>query len=258
MKKHSMKSLMEINSDAISLRKRFGIDVYSPVEIFSLLINLKNLTVVFYPMGDNISGACSKSDSQKLIVINSNSTYGRQRFTAAHELCHLFFHEQLGSVICPNSIEKTKDSQEKEADIFASYFLAPDEALKDFFLNNIKIKNIEDIDISHVVAIEQHFGLSRMATLQRLIDDHYLTYEKAKTMRKDVILSAQKLGFDKKLYLPTPDEQKYNTFGQYIKFAEELKNRGLVSNGKYEELLIDAYRSDIVYGLDEEGQERYD
>jgi hypothetical protein len=108
--------------------------------------------------------------------------------------------------------------------------------------------------ILKVAQLWQHLIL----ILQYLMDDHYLTYEKAKTMRKDVILSAQKLGFDKKLYLPTSDEQKYSTFGQYIKFAEELKNRGLVSDGKYEELLIDAYRSDIVYGSDEEGQERYD
>lgn len=256
--KSSKKTLIEINSDAISLRKNFGIDVYSPVDIFSLLSNLENLTVVHYPMGDNISGACFKFDSQKLIVINSNSTYGRQRFTAAHELCHLFFHKQLGSVICPKSIEKTKDSQEKEADLFASYFLAPDEALKDFISRDIKIGDEEIIDINHVVAIEQHFGLSRMATLQRLIDDGYLSHEKAKIMRKDVILSALKLGFDKKLYLPTPEDQKYATFGQYIKFAEELKNKELISNGKYEELLLDAYRSDIVFGLEEQGQEHYD
>lgn len=256
--KNIMKSLMEINSDAISLRKDFGIDMYSPINVFPLLMNLVNLTVAFYPMGDNISGACFKSDSQKLIVINSNSTYGRQRFTAGHELCHLFFHEQLGSVICPNSIEKTKDVKEKEADKFASYFLAPDEALKDFIFKNIKVKNKEDIDINHIVTIEQHFGLSRMATLQRLIDDNYLSHEKAKTMKKDVILSALKLGFDIKLYLPSPEEQKYSTYGQYIKFTEELKNKELVSDGKYEELLLDAYRSDIVFGLDEQGSERYD
>jgi hypothetical protein len=67
-----------------------------------------------------------------------------------------------------------------------------------------------------------------------------------------------KLGFDAKLYLPTSEEKHYNTLGQYIKFAEELKDKSLVSNGKYEELLLDAFRSDIVFGLNDEGEEYYD
>jgi hypothetical protein len=32
----------------------------------------------------------------------------------------------------------------------------------------------------------------------------------------------------------------------------------VISNGKYEELLLDAYRADIVYNLEAEGQETYD
>jgi len=41
--------------------------------------------------------------------------------------------------------------------------------------------------------------------------------------------------------------------GRYIKRAEELLNRGLISDGKYEELLLEAFRADLVYGLDEGG-----
>ena len=47
-------------------------------------------------------------------------------------------------------------------------------------------------------------------------------------------------------------------FGKYIKIAEELKDKNLISKGKYEELLLDAFRGDIVYGLNTEREERYD
>ena len=44
------------------------------------------------------------------------------------------------------------------------------------------------------------------------------------------------------------------TYGRYIKRAEDLLSRGLISDGKYEELLLEAFRADLVYGLDEGGE----
>ena len=73
-----------------------------------------------------------------------------------------------------------------------------------------------------------------------------------------IILSAFKLGYDDRLYLPTASEKQYYTLGRYIKLAEELKDRDLVSDGKYEELLLSAFRGDMVYGLNSEGVENYD
>ena len=43
-------------------------------------------------------------------------------------------------------------------------------------------------------------------------------------------------------------------YGRYIKQAEELLKRGLISDGKYEELLLEAFRADLVYGLEEVGE----
>ena len=47
-------------------------------------------------------------------------------------------------------------------------------------------------------------------------------------------------------------ERQYKTYGHYVKQAERLMERELVSYGKYEELLLDAFRADLVYGDDEE------
>lgn len=246
-----MKSNMELNSDAVNLRKDFGVDIYSFIDVFSLSASIEDLSISFLPLGENISGACSKFDRQNLIVINSDFTYGRQRFTVAHELCHLYIQKLLGTILCSKELESDSNNiQEKEADIFASYFLAPHEALNNFIFKSLKLQSIENIELNHVVAIEQHFGFSRMAVLYRLIRDGYLTKKKTESMTQNIKSSAAELGYDISLYRPRSDKNKYGTIGSYIKLAEELKKRGLVSDGKYEELLLDAFRSDIVYGLE--------
>ena len=114
-----MKDRIDINSDAVSLRRELGEDVYSPIDIFSLLGSADDLTVVFYPMSERISGACIRDNGNKIIVINSSLSYGRQRFTAAHELCHLYFHDQFKSVVCAKDIDNVKNPQAIEADILA-------------------------------------------------------------------------------------------------------------------------------------------
>ena len=48
------------------------------------------------------------------------------------------------------------------------------------------------------------------------------------------------------------------TFGKYIKLAEELKSKEAISQGKYEELLLEGFRSDIVYGSNLDEEEVYD
>lgn len=141
--------------------------------------------------------------------------------------------------------------------MFASYFLAPYESLKDFTKNKLGKKNYA-LEISDVVKIEQYYGLSRQATLWRLINDRYLSPEKAETMKTGIILSALKLGYDDKLYRPAPEDKQYITFGKYVRLAEELKEKDLISNGKYEEILLNGFRGDMVYGLNTEGEENYD
>ncbi|MEA3423987.1 MAG: ImmA/IrrE family metallo-endopeptidase [Bacillota bacterium] len=252
-----MKEKIELNSEAINLRKQFGEDSNSPIDIFSLIHNNDDLTIVFYPMSSRLSGICIRDGKNKIIGVNSKSTYGRQRFTIAHELYHLFYHEDFNSIVCFTDLETNKDSQEKEADMFASYFLAPYEALSYFIKNKLR-KEKQELNIEDIVKIEQNFGISRQATLWRLINDGYLTKATADTMKTGIISSARRLGYDDELYTPTPEDKQYATFGKYIKLAEELKDKDAISQGKYEEILLNGFRSDIVYGFDLDEEELYD
>ena len=89
----------KLMAQAAVLRKRLGEDDSSPIDIFSLVQELEGLTLVYYPMGEKLSGMCIKGQKgNNLIAINSAMTIGRQRFSMAHELYHLFFDNCMMSV----------------------------------------------------------------------------------------------------------------------------------------------------------------
>jgi Zn-dependent peptidase ImmA (M78 family) len=251
-----LKEKLELNSNAVMLRKELGEDDSSPVDVFSLINNLNNFTLIHFPMSERISGMCFRLDEHCFVVINSALSYGRQRYSGAHELYHLFFQKELTSVICAKDIEGVKKIDEKYADTFASYFLAPDVALKSYIEKYFDKKN--SLGINGVVKIEQHFQMSRQATLVRLQSDGYLSAAAASTMKQNVIQSARRLGYDDKLYVPTLEDKQRLTIGEYIGLAEKLNDSDIISQGKYEEYLLDAYRSDIVYNLGTEGEDKYD
>jgi Zn-dependent peptidase ImmA (M78 family) len=254
-----VKPKIELSYHANELRKRFGEDLSSPIDVFAILQLQENLTLVFFPLSDRISGMSVRTQSgEQLVAINSTMTYGRQRFTAAHELYHLFVQKEIQSVVCGKEIGAGKDDEEKNADVFASYFLAPNDALRSYVEHNLKKGRERPISLEDVVRIEQYFRMSRQATLYRLVADNFITLEFANSLKINIIASARKFGFNEELYIPTSADRQYYTTGSYVELAEQLNDHELISNGKYEELLLDAYRADIVYNLGAEAQETYD
>ena len=210
---------LDLSTKAQELRESLGEDANSPVDIFSLVSQIEGLTLVFYPLGKNISGMCVKDKDIKLIAINSTMSYGRQRFSLAHELYHLYYDDASGFNVCSRILDP-KSENEKCADQFASYFLAPYKSLK--------------------------------AAINKVIKKGSLSQEKLDDYNYGVISAARTLGYDDKLYNPTPIEFQSRTYGQYLKQVEELRQKDLVSSGKIDELLLDAFRDDIAFGLDDD------
>jgi Zn-dependent peptidase ImmA (M78 family) len=252
-----MKGKMDLNYDALSLRKLLGTDGYSPLDILSMVATNNELSLVFYPFSENISGICIKSNEVKLIAINSKMSDGRQRFTIAHELYHLYFHGEIGKFVCSMDINTSKDPIEREADQFASYFIAPYDALRDFITHKLKKKK-GDIQIEDVVYIEQTFKLSRLATLCRLVEEGFLDQEKANLMKIGVKSTASQLGYDTTLYEHSKENRMRYTFGRYVALAQKLHKDEVISEGKLNELLLSAFRSDLVFGDDSQEDNIYD
>jgi Zn-dependent peptidase ImmA (M78 family) len=244
-----MKLAQELNSLALETRRQWGEDGYSPIDIFAIVNGWKDkkITIVRYPLSDRISGMCTKVDDDFVICINSNTSYGRQRFTLAHELYHILYEKINGRIVCDMNISDDKPDSEKEADKFAGYLLMPYDALFQYS------KKFDTWSLDKVIDVEQFFQISHMAMLFRLENDAFVdkrileTYKNIKVSRE-----AARLGYGKELYFPQSEEKKYFVTGEYIRKIENLSEKEIISNGKREELLMDGFRADIVYNLDEE------
>ena len=77
----------DIMFKAESLRRSWNIDNISPLNILQAALgNIDNLTILWFPMTDELSGCCSKTDDDKIICINSKHSKGRQNFTLAQNI----------------------------------------------------------------------------------------------------------------------------------------------------------------------------
>ena len=243
---------MDLSNKASKLRKILGEDGESPVDIFNLVQKQDHFTLIFYPLGSNISGVCYRGDVSNVIAINSDMSIGRQRFSLAHELYHLHFDDSVVNTVSSIMIG-TGDENEKKADEFASYFLIPSPSLYNMIEDIKRNDNKKNLAVEDVIKMEQYYGVSHKAMLYRLMNDKYLQSEEIKDMEVGIIEVAAKLGFDISLYHPSPKNKKTIVFGSYIASSEKLLEKGIISQGKYESLLLDAFRDDIVYGI--EGEE---
>ena len=243
---------IKLSAQATTLRKEMGEDSSSPTDIFSLAQGIDTLTLVFYPMGDKISGMCIKGESGNCVIgLNSSMSLGRQRFSLAHEFYHMRYDDNMVT-LCSKSIGEGIET-EKKADIFASFFLIPeDELMKRTSILLDKHSN-KKLDLNDIIRLEQYFGVSHQAMVIRLKDSGLIERSKVdEYLNIPVRHLAELIGYNADLYRPLPENKQYRTYGLYLNQAKSLLENGIISNGKYEQLLLEAFRSDLVFGSDEE------
>ena len=236
----------ELYDKALIIRQKLGEDFESPIDLFKIVQTIKNLTLVRFDMGDNISGLCIKSEKSAVIAVNTNCSKGRQNFTLAHELYHYYFSDELTTTIC--SFSNLKNEEEKKADIFASYLLLTGIALR---------KRFTDWDnrqerLHKIIETEQMYGLSHQALLIRLIQDGYLKEADKEKYEKNIIQKAESMGYEKTLYEKT---NTTGTYGYYIEKVNELYKKQMISEDKKDEFLFDCMREDLIDGVKEESIE---
>lgn len=222
-----------------------------PVDIFKIFRE-KNISYAKKPLRSNISGIFLRKGNVNFVLINSSKTKGHQNFTAAHELYHILFErEQTGSV-CTAGIFEQKSLSERCADYFAANFLVPADSLEmELFkrLGNIKRKP----DFPDLLYLEALFGVSHSVMLIRLQQIGVLEQDDLCRFKKGIINEAVKYGYDVSLYSPTNEDV---IVSDYAEKARILFEEGLISEGKYEELLLESGFEDVLFG--EEVQEYED
>lgn len=235
----------ELRFQAGSLRETLTVPADTSIDVFAVIARTNYYTLVEYPFSDKISGMSIQiPQGNRIIVVNMNDTLGRQRFTCAHELYHLNFQKGFTSVVCPSGFSG-KNENERCADSFASYFLVPNIALdRQIYERKLNKRPLTSTDI---IDLEQFFGMSHQAMLFRLHVEKLIDEEEYERFRADGASTlALSLGYDNSLYKPRNSEKKPFLTGEYIRLANHLLKKDKISQGYYNQIIREGFRSDLL------------
>jgi len=222
-----------LQKKANSFRERNGISGSEAIRLKSLLLKLNVLTL-FRPLTEAFSGMSLKiNDNARFILVNSKHSIGRQHFTIAHELYHLYIQEKFEIHQCKTGLFDSKNKEEYNADYFASCFLMPESGIHEMIPDE-ELKK-KKISLQTVIKLEQYFSVSHSSMLVRLkmldlLDTKTLEYFKTFKATE----TAQQYGYDTSLY----KEGNHNIIvGDYGEKAKMLFDIEKISEGHYLELM---------------------
>ncbi|MDE6278992.1 MAG: ImmA/IrrE family metallo-endopeptidase [Paramuribaculum sp.] len=222
--------LSVIERQVTEFRQSIGLGELQPVNIKSLLLKLNVLTV-YRPLSENFSGMSLKSPTgERFMLINSNHSRGRQHFTIAHELYHLYIEENPRPHRC--GADGSKSESEQCADAFAHMFLMPYNGILQMIpTDELKGK----ISIATVLRMEHYFSVSHQAIVNRLYNVKLITrQEQNMFMSYPAIKTAREYGYDISLYLPGNENLVIGDFGEK---ARKLYDEEKISESHYRKLL---------------------
>jgi Zn-dependent peptidase ImmA (M78 family) len=214
-------------------REQNGISFTDAINLNSLLLKL-DVNVFFSPLSDKFSGmAIITNDGSRFMMINSNCSIGRQNFTIAHELYHLFVQKGFKYYVCNAGESSRKDIEEYNADNFASNLLMPESGILDL-IPDLEITK-KNISIFTIVKLEQYFRVSRKAILRRLKELNLLSLKSfGEYFQLSVKTSALQLGYDLAIYTSGNENV---VIGDYGKKARLLFEDEIISESHYLNLL---------------------
>lgn len=229
-------TILEADSLAAKFRSDLGLGLAEPINAKTLIRKL-GVTLVYRPLSENSFGISCMSGHKRFMLVNSNSTRGRQHFTIAHELYHLYFDEKPMPHMCGDGV----DGEEKNANRFASSLLMPREGV----LTMVSKEEIvgRKVLLATVLKLEQYFSVSRITLLIRLKDIGLITQQQLEALKTvGVKESAREYGYDMSLYESGNEGLVIGDFGEK---ARALFETGKISEGHYNELM------NMLYGREE-------
>lgn len=174
-------------------RKFLGLKPNEPVKDICNYLEVNGVIIVELNAIEKFDGVSFVSDNgYPVIVLNKNFSNDRKRFTIAHELGHLLMHSVNNPAIPSHRKKKIED----EANIFASEFLMPKEAIRN---------SLYDLRLSHLVELKRYWLTSMASIIRRsrdlgCISNETYTYLNIEFSRKGF---KKDEGFD--VYIDTPE-----------------------------------------------------
>ena len=223
---------LQIRKDASEFRTQLGFGNADPIRLKSLLLKLEILAV-FKTFKEEVSGIAMKSGKYKFILINSNHSLGRQHFSICHELYHLYFDKEFTPHQCNSGTNITKKkTTEYYADLFASYFLLPEDGIVSMIPEEQLKKN--SVGIETILKIEHYFSCSRSALLYRLKELELISSDTYENYCQNIKSTAMKYGYPLDLYEPGNNNL---VIGDYGTLARQLFEKEKISEGHYSSLM---------------------
>lgn len=158
---------------AMLARKMIGLDEKEPIHNIAGLLESNGIKLYPISIASNSFFGLSVSPEEDgpAIVVNVWDRISVERwiFSAAHELGHLLLHFNAFDV----DITDEDKEQENEANIFASYFLMPEDAFKSEWINTDGLNIID-----RVFKIKRIFQVSYKTVLYRLSEKYPSVWSK--------------------------------------------------------------------------------
>lgn len=224
---------------ANELRSKHSIQLTQPVSIHQLL-KANGIIASFQPLSKGFEGMAVKirdkaNKVKRFMLINTNSIYCRQRFTACHELYHLLFQENFTvSYDIEDVNNQDKDNEEHYADYFARCLLLPTDGIWQLIPES-EYKT-DTISLATILKIEQNYRCSRSCLLLRLKEMGVISETVLESFSRNVVRGAAEYGYPTDLYFPNGSKE---LIGDYNVKARQLYDQGLISQAKYFSLLKD-------------------
>jgi Zn-dependent peptidase ImmA (M78 family) len=223
---------LELVEKVANFRSIHGYGASEPIHLKSFLVK-NNVLTLFRPLSDTLAGMALKVEQHKFMMINDRHSLGRQHFTIAHELYHLFVQENFTSQKCITSqYEKSTDIEENKADFFASHLLLPEVGLIELIPNEERKKN--HIKANTIFKIQQVYSVSVKAVIHRLVELEFVDRSFYDLYSTGLKQKAKSLGYDIRLLEAGNNNL---TLGNYVDVANKLFEKQRISESYYLELL---------------------
>ena len=209
----------------------------APIRNVAALLTSQGIRIIACKFRGNVSGAFIFDEHLgSCILVNINHPPSRQTFTIAHEFCHTLIDRN--KIAQMDFIDPGDDPIETRANVFASHFLMPDEALEEFLRHMGIKKKKHDYDPYDVAHIAYYFSLSHLAVLYRLKDYGALSEEKFEQLRQSNWKKvANTLDFPEEIYeIDSKDEMA----------SERAPKDYMLTQERLRHLAIEAYRCSLI------------
>jgi len=226
MKKNDLLNL-ECKEKASLFRNEFGFGPNDPIHLRSFLLK-QNVISLFKPLSGGFAGMAMIVGGKKFMMVNHNHTLGKQHFTIAHELYHLFIQENFKVQKCVTGLFlKQTDIEEKKADLFAANLLLPDMGVT-FLIPKEERKG--NISAQTIFKIQQVYSVSVKATIFRLVELGFADNSYFETYQNGSTEKIRNLGYDTRLMYSGNQDL---TLGDYAVMAQTLFKQEKISESVY-------------------------